>query len=35
MFNDKMLIAQTVAHLLDFHFTTNHPVGEPVGTVLK
>jgi hypothetical protein len=26
--------AQTVANLLGFHFTTNHPVGEPVKTVL-
>jgi len=28
-------IAQTAAHLLGFHFTANHPVGEPVKTVSK
>lgn len=27
--------AQTIAHLLGFHFTANHPVGEPVKTVIK
>jgi hypothetical protein len=27
-------IAQTVANLLGFHFTANHPVGEPVKTVM-
>jgi hypothetical protein len=27
--------AQTVAHLLGFHFTASHPVGDPVPTVLK
>lgn len=28
-------IAQTAAHLLGFHFSANHPVGEPVKSVLK
>ncbi|MGK2864271.1 MAG: sulfatase-like hydrolase/transferase [Chitinophagaceae bacterium] len=27
--------AQTIANLLGFHFSANHPVGEPVKTVLK
>lgn len=27
--------AQTIANLLGFHFTANHPVGEPVKTVTK
>jgi len=27
--------AQTMANLLGFHFTANHPVGEPVRSVLK
>jgi len=27
--------AQTIAHLLGFHFTANHPVGEPVERVIS
>ncbi len=28
-------IAQTIANILDFHFTANHPVTAPVKSVMK
>lgn len=34
LFLSAGIFSQTIARLLGFHFTANHPVGEPVKTVL-